>query len=111
MRKKSEKHSFVRNLSVDSSADASSDAPAIINIRKSNNWNDLVVSLNHCNLILVNLNRFSLKNIACKIMYSVSSGKSSEFILLGYYLMDTLLWLNPPSKSKRPCPDVKSLSP
>ena len=28
--KKSEKHSFLRNLSVDSSADASADAPAII---------------------------------------------------------------------------------
>ena len=34
MSKKSEKHSFLRNLSVDSSADASADAPAIINISK-----------------------------------------------------------------------------
>ena len=34
MRKKSEKLSFLRNLSVDLSADASTDAPAIINIRK-----------------------------------------------------------------------------
>ena len=34
MTKKSEKHSFLRNLSVDSSADASADAPAIINIRE-----------------------------------------------------------------------------
>ena len=34
MRKKSEKHSFYKNLSVDSSADASADAPAIINISK-----------------------------------------------------------------------------
>ena len=32
MSKKSEKDSFLRNLSVDSSADASADAPAIINI-------------------------------------------------------------------------------